>query len=83
MLQERLPKQTLYAEVSGKKLVERPRTRQLNYFKDLGRNLFGFYPSKMLSVLVDREVSRLNLELLLLQLSRKLGEEKRRRRTKR
>ena len=32
----KLPKQTLYAEVSGKRPVGRPRTRWLGYIKDLG-----------------------------------------------
>ena len=36
MPQGRLPKQTLYAEVSGKRPVGSPRTRWLDYIEDLG-----------------------------------------------
>ena len=36
--EERLPKQTLYAKMSGKRPVGRPRTRWLDYFKDLAWN---------------------------------------------
>ena len=56
MPQGRLPKQTLYAKVNGKRPVKRPRTRWLDYFEDLGWNRLGLYPSEMQSVLVDREV---------------------------
>ena len=61
---EQLPKQTLYAKVSGERSVGRPRTRWLDYIEDLGWNRLGLYPSEMQSVLVDREMWRLNLELL-------------------
>ena len=64
MFQERLPKQTLYAEVSGKRPVGRPRTQWFDYIEDLGWNHLGLCPSKMQSVLVDREVRQINLELL-------------------
>ena len=73
MPQERLHKQTLYAKVSGNRPVERARTRWLDYIEDLGWNRLGLYPSEMHSVLVDREVWRLNLGLLPPQLSRKSG----------
>ena len=74
MPRERLPKQTLYAaKVSGKRSVGKPRTRWLNYIEDLGWNRFGLYPSEMLSMLVDREVWRLNLELPPPQPSEKSG----------
>ena len=63
MPDERLHKQTLYAKVSGKRPVGRPRTRWLDYSENLGWNRLKLYPSKMQSVLVDREVWRLNLEL--------------------
>ena len=33
---ERLPKQTVYRKVSGKRPVERTQTRWLDYIKDLG-----------------------------------------------
>ena len=64
MPQGRLPKQTLYAEVIGKRPYGRPRTRWLDYFEDLGWNGLGLHPSEMQSVLVDLDVLRLNLELL-------------------
>ena len=50
---ERLPKQALYAKVSWKRPVGRPRTRWLDYIEDLGWNRLGLYPSKMQFVLVD------------------------------
>ena len=40
---ESLSKQTLYAGVSGKRRVGRPRPRWLNYIKDLDWNRFGLY----------------------------------------
>ena len=54
--QKRFPKQTLYAKVSGKTPVGRPRTRWLDYIEDLSWNRLGLYPSEMQSVLVDRKV---------------------------
>ena len=62
--QSQLPKQALYAEESGKKTVGRPQTRWFDYVEDLGWNRLGFHPSEMQSVLVDREVWRLDLEVL-------------------
>ena len=73
MPQERFPKQTLYAEVSGKRPVGRPRTRLLDYIDDVCWNRTGLDLSEMQSVLVDREVWRLNLELLPPQPSRNSG----------
>ena len=61
---KRLPKQTLIAKVNEKRSVERHRTRWLDYIKDLGCNSMGLRPCKMQSVLVDREVWQLNLDLL-------------------
>ena len=72
MPHEWLLRQTLYAEVTGKRPVGRPRTRWLDYIEDLGWNRVGLHLSEMQSVLVDREVWRLNLELLPPQLSRKI-----------
>ena len=43
MLYERLPKQTLYAKVSGRRPVGRSRTRWLDYIEDLGWNRLGFF----------------------------------------
>ena len=76
MPQELFPKQTLYAEVSGKRPVGGPRTRWLDYIKDLGWNRLGLHPSEMQSVLVGRKVWRLNLELLPRNSLGKAGEEK-------
>ena len=73
MPHERLPKQALHTKVNRKRPVGRPRTRRLDYIENLGWNHLGLYPSKMQSVLVDREVWRLNLELLPPQSSRKSG----------
>ena len=56
MPRERLSKQTLYAEVSGKRSVGRPRTRWFDYIEDLDYYRLVFLLSKMQSVLVDREV---------------------------
>ena len=71
MPQERLPKQTLFAEVNGKKPSELPRTKWLDYIEDLGWNRLGLRQSKMQSVLVDREMWWLNMELLSPKPSRK------------
>ena len=38
MFQERLPTQTLYAEVNGKMPVGRPQTGWLDYIEELGSN---------------------------------------------
>ena len=63
---QRLPKQNIYDKVSGKSPVGRPQTRWLDYIEDLGWNRLELHPSEMQSVLVDREVWRLNRELLAL-----------------
>ena len=73
MLHEWHPKQTLYAKVSGKRPVGRPSTRWIDYIEDLGWNHLGLYPSETQSVLVDRKMWRLNLELLPPQPPRKSG----------
>jgi len=70
MPQERLPKQALFAKVKGKRPVGRPRTRWQDYIEDLGLNRLGLQPSEMLAVVADRDVWRLNLELLPPQPSR-------------
>ena len=59
MPQERLPKQTLYAEVSGKRPVGRLRTRWFNYIEDRGWNRLALNPSEIQSVLVDQKKWRL------------------------
>ena len=67
MPQERLPKQALHAKANGRKPVGRPRSRWTDYIEDLGLNRLVPHPSKMMKVMEDREVWRLNLELLLSQ----------------
>ena len=62
--QERLPKQVLLAKANWKRPVGRPRTRCTNYIEDLGKNRLGLHPTKMMEETEDREVWRLNLELL-------------------
>ena len=59
--------------MSEKKPVGQLRKRKLDYIEDFGCNCLGLHPSKMQSVLGDREVWRLNLELLPQQPSRKIG----------
>ena len=77
MPHEWLPKQTLYAEVSGKMQIGRPRTRWLDFIEDRDWNRLGLHPSKTQSVMVGRELRRLNLELLPPQPFRKSGRRKR------
>ena len=74
MPQERLPKQALHAKANGRRPVGRPRTRWTDYIDDLGWNRLGLRPSEMMEVMEDREVWRLNLELLPPQPSRKSGQ---------
>ena len=74
MPQERLPKQALHAKANGRRPVGRPRTRWTDYIEDLGWNRLGLHPSEMMEVMEDREVWRLNLELLPPQPSRKSGQ---------
>ena len=47
MPHERLPKQSLFAEVIGKRPIGRPRRRRLNYIKDLGWNRLGLHQSEI------------------------------------
>jgi len=61
--------------------VGRPRTRWQDYIEDLGWNRLGLQPSEVLEVVADRDVWRLNLELLPPQPLRTCaGSERRRRR---
>ena len=64
MPQERLPKQALFAKANGRRPVGRPKIRWTNYIEDLGWNRLGLRPSEMMEMMEDREVWRLNLELL-------------------
>ena len=74
MLQKRLPKQALLAKANGRGPVGRPRTRWTDYIEDLGWNRLGLRPSKMMQVMDDSKLWRLNLELLPPQTSRKSGQ---------
>ena len=74
MPQERHPKQALPAKPNGRRPVGRPRTRWTDYIEDLRWNRLGLRPSEMMEVMKDREVWRLNLELLPPQPSRKSGQ---------
>ena len=74
MSQERLRKQALLAKTSRRTPVGRPKTRWTNYTEDLGWNSSGLHRSEMMDVAEDREVWRLNLELLLQQPSQKSGQ---------
>ena len=71
MPQERFPKQALLVKANGRRPVGRPRTRWTDYIEDLGWNLLGLHSSERIDVIKDREVWRLNLELLPPQPSRK------------
>ena len=64
MPQERLPKQALLAKANGRRPVGRLRTRWTDYIKDFGWNRLGLRPCEMMEVMEDREMCRLNLELL-------------------
>ena len=64
MPQERLPKQALFATPDGKRPVGRPRKRWMHHVEDLGWNRLVLCLSEMNEVLKDRDVKRLNLELL-------------------
>ena len=68
---ERIPKQTLLARANGKRPVGRPRTGTGNYIEDLGWNRLGLHLTKIFKVMQNREVWRLNLELLQRESSRK------------
>ena len=74
MPQESLPKQALLAKANERRPVGQPRTRWTNYIEDLGWKCLGFHPSEMMDVIEDREVWRLNFELLPPQPSRKSGQ---------
>ena len=74
MPEKRLPKQALLAKANGRRPVGRPRIRWTDYIEDHRWNRSGLHPSEMMEVMEDREVKRLNLELLLPQPSRKSGQ---------
>jgi len=60
--------------------VGRPGTRWQDYIEDLGWNHLGLQPSEMLAAVADRDVWRLNLELLPPQPSRTWAGTERRKR---
>ena len=64
MPMERISKQALQARVVGTRPPDRPRRRWLDYIEDLGWYRLGLDPSDITKVVQDREVWRLNLELL-------------------
>ena len=78
MPQESLPKQALLAKANERRPVGRPRTRWTNYIEDLGWKCLGLHPSEMMDVMEDREVWRLNFELLPRSPHGKAGSEERR-----
>ena len=82
MPQERLSKQTLLAKANWRRPVGRPRTRWTDYIEDLRWNRLGLRPSKMMEVMENREIWRLNLELLPRNPHGNAGNEERRRRSK-
>ena len=67
-----LPKQTLYAEVSGKRPLEDC------LYRGSWLEPIGLHPSKIQSLLVNRMVRRLNLKLLPSDPQEKVSEEKKR-----
>ena len=73
MSQERLPKQAFFAKANGRIPVGRPRPRWINYIEVLEWNCLVLHPSEMIEAIEDRDVWWLNLELLPLQPSRKIG----------
>ena len=64
MPQDRLPKQGLLSKANGRRPVGRLKTRWTDYIEDLGWNCLRLHPSKMMEVIEDREVWRVNLKLL-------------------
>ena len=64
MPQEKLPKQALLVKANGRRPVGRPRTRWTDYIEDLGWNRLGLCSREVMEVMEDRDVWRLNLELL-------------------
>ena len=73
MPQERLSKQALSVIPNGKRHVGRPRLRWLNHMEGLAWNRLGLNLSEMKEVVEDRDVWRLNPELLPPRPSRKSG----------
>ena len=72
-------RKSLNIESVGRRPVGRPRTRWTDYIEDLGWDRLGLHPSEMMEVMEDREVWRLNLDLLPRNPHGKAGNEERRR----
>ena len=53
-----------FTKQNGKRPVGRPRTIWTNYIEDLGWDRLELYPSKMMEMMEDHEVWRLNLQFL-------------------
>ena len=68
------PQTSFTCQSNGRRPVRRPRTRWTDYIEDLGWNGLALYTSGMIDVIEDREMWRLNLELLPPQPSRKSGQ---------
>ena len=68
------PQTSFTCQSKWRRPVGRPRTRWTDYIEDHGWNRLGFYPNETIEVMEDREVWRLNLELLPPQPSRKSGQ---------
>ena len=68
------PQTSFTCQANERRTVGRPRTRWTNYIKDRGWNRLGLHPSKMREVMEDREVWRLNLELVSPLPSQKSGQ---------
>ena len=68
------PQTSFTCQSNGRRPVGRHRTRWTDHIEDLGWNRLGLRPSEMMEVMEDREVWRLNLELLPPQPSRKSGQ---------
>ena len=64
MPQERIPKQALFATPHGKRPVGRSIKRWMDHVEDLGWNRLGLCLREMNEVVENRDVWRLNLELL-------------------
>ena len=77
MPQERLPKQALLARENTRRPVGRPRNKWTYYIANFEWNRMGLYPSKMMDVMEDREMSQLNVELLTRNPHGKLGNKER------
>jgi len=70
MPQKRLFKQASLAKVKWKRPVGQLRTSQYDYIEDLGWNDLGLHPREKMEVVANRDVRRLNVDVLPSQPSR-------------